>query len=106
MLRILFSGVVGSLITLIGNHFYMTWKDRKDKRERIFKTLMSTRGFKLFPAHVEALCAVEVEWGGKGDEKVRSAWKAYNHHLNKQVPDDINDPANVAWRIKINEAPN
>jgi hypothetical protein len=93
------SGVVGSLATLILNHFYMQWKDRKEKRERIFRTLMSTRGFRAFPVHVEALCAVEVEWSGKSDTKVHSAWKAYNCHLNKQnVPPDDKDPQNVAWR--------
>jgi len=98
------SGVIGSLATLIGNHFYSQWKDRKEKRERIFRTLMSTRGFRAFPAHVEALCGVEVEWTRKDDEKVRSAWKAYNYHLNRQdVPTDINDPANVAWRNELEE---
>jgi hypothetical protein len=98
------SGVVGSLSTLILNHFYTQWKDIKEKRERIFRTLMSTRGFRAFPAHVEALCAVEVEWSGRKDEKVRSAWKAYNHHLNRQdVPTDINDAANIAWRNDLEE---
>lgn len=98
------SGVVGSLATLILNHFYMQWKERKEKRERIFRTLMSTRGFRAFPAHVEALCAVEVEWGGKRDGEVHSAWKAYNYHLNKQhVPTDINDPGNIAWSNEMEE---
>ncbi len=100
----LLSGVVGSLFTLVLNHFYTQWKDRKEKRERIFRTLMSTRGFRAFPAHVEALCSVEVEWGGKDDGTVRSAWKAYNHHLNRQdVPLDINDPLNIAWRNTLEE---
>ena len=99
----LFSGVLGSLVTLIGNHFYTRWREHKAKREHIFKTLMSTRGFKLFPAHVEALCAVEIEWTGKKDGSVRSAWKAYNHHLNKSIPDDITHPENVAWRNELDE---
>ncbi len=98
------SGVVGSLATLILNHFYMQWKDRKEKREKIFRTLMSTRGFRAFPAHVEALCSVEVEWAQKGDERVRSAWKAYNYHLNKaDIPTDITDPANIAWVATLEE---
>jgi hypothetical protein len=99
----LLSGVVGALVTLLGNHFYSEWKDRKEKRERIFKTLMSTRGYKTGTAHVEALCAVEVEWGREEDTTVRAAWKAYNHHLNTQVPEDLNDPKNVAWRTNLDE---
>jgi hypothetical protein len=98
------SGVVGSLITLILNHFYTQWKDSKEKRERIFRTLMSTRGFRAFPAHVEALCNVEVEWTGKDDGGVHSTWKAYNHHLNKLgVPTDTSDPANIAWTNELEE---
>lgn len=82
----------------------MQWKERKEKRERIFRTLMSTRGFRHLQAHVEALCTVEVEWSGKKDEDVRSTWKAYNHHLNRQdIPTDINDPANVAWRNELED---
>jgi len=64
---------------------------------------MSTRGFKFNQVHVEALCSVEVEWSGAKDAEVRSAWKAYNYHLNKMVPDDINDPANIDWRNTVDE---
>lgn len=103
VLATLLSGVIGSFVTLVGNHFYSGWKEKKEKRERIFKILMSTRGFRQYFAHVEALCSVEVEWSGPTDEKVRSAWKAYNYHLNQQVPDDINDPANVQWRNQLED---
>lgn len=99
----IFSGVVGSLATLIGNHFYTQWREKKQKREQIFRTLMSTRGFRTYATHVEALCAVEVEWSSPEDEKVRSAWKAYNHHLNKQVSQDLSDPENVAWRNTLED---
>jgi hypothetical protein len=91
----LLSGVTGALVTLIGNHFYSRWKGKKEKRETIFRTLMSTRGYRVGLAHVESLCAVEVEWSGKNDARVRSAWKAYNHHLN--------NPENVAWRNEMDE---
>jgi hypothetical protein len=99
----LLSGITGALVTLIGNHFYSRWKDKKEKREKIFKTLMSTRGFRAYPAHVEALCAVEVEWSASDDTTVHSAWKAYNYHLNKQVPDDVNNSENIAWRNDLEE---
>jgi len=99
----LFSGILGSLVTLIGNHFYTRWREHHSKREQIFKTLMSTRGFKTFPAHVEALCAVEIEWTGKKDAPVRSAWKAYNHHLNKSFPNDITNPEFMAWSNQLDE---
>ncbi len=65
---------------------------------------MSTRGFRQHLAHVEALCDVEVEWTGRDDAKVRSAWKAYMHHLNKPgIPQDITNPLNVAWCAELDD---
>lgn len=99
----LLAAILGSLVTLVANHFYTRWRERKAKREQIFRTLMSTRGFKLYQSHVDALCAVEIEWTGANDGEVRSAWKAYNHHLQKEFPEDLKDPLNVAWRNTLDD---
>jgi hypothetical protein len=64
---------------------------------------MSTRGFKIHPAHVDALCQVEIEWRRKGDAKVKSAWKAYSHHLNTQAPQPPGSPQNVEWCNKLDD---
>jgi len=63
----------------------------KDRRERIFKTLMVTRGSALSFAHVEALNSIDIEFIGRdaADKKVREAWKAYLDHLNDR---SISDP--------------
>jgi hypothetical protein len=99
----LLSGTFGALVTLVGNHFYLRWKARKEKRETIFRTLMSTRGFKIHPTHVDALCQVEIEWRRAGDAKVKSAWKAYSHHLNTTAPQPVGSPANSQWCHKLDD---
>jgi hypothetical protein len=54
-------------------------REEKDRRLRVFKTLMVTRGSVLSPAHVEALNSIDIEFSAKnGDDKnARDAWKAY-----------------------------
>lgn len=62
------------------------WLDRKrDEKRRqvaIFQTLMTTRAQSLSPQHVQALNAIDLEFGDKKSKGVREAWKAYLDHLN------------------------
>lgn len=62
----------------------------KDRRERLFKSIMSTRASRLSREHVTALNMIDVEYYGSdaGSKAVRSAWKAYLDHLNSGVPGD------------------
>lgn len=72
-----------------------TWleaqRSKRERRERIFKTLMVTRGTALSYAHVEALNTIDIEFLGRSgaDKNVRNAWKAYLDHLNNR---SISDP--------------
>ncbi len=56
--------------------------DRKEKRGRklrIFKTLMSTRAYTVAPAHVEALNLIDLEFSADRpkEKPVIAAWRAY-----------------------------
>jgi uncharacterized protein DUF6680 len=59
--------------------------DARDRRVRIFRTLMATRSATLAPQHVEALNLVEIEFHGV--RKVIDDWRLYLAHLNdRQYP--------------------
>jgi hypothetical protein len=65
----------------------------REKRERkiwIFRTLMSTRATILSPDHVKALNLIDLEFGGdaKKDRDVRDAWHTYHNHLLTARTDD------------------
>jgi len=59
-------------------------KEANDKRLEIFKTLMSTRGYRVSLGHVFALNTIEFTFDRKvsKDEDVVIAWKAYRDSLN------------------------
>lgn len=67
------------------------YKDKKQRRIDIFRTLMRTRGVRLSYDHVGALNLVEVEFADKKD--VIDAWKAYLTELG--VPYPTNDESGV-----------
>lgn len=82
LLAVLFSPLVAVQVTR-----YLD--DRNEKRERklrIFKTLMATRASNLTPAHVEALNMIDLEFDvrNKKEKAVIDAWKNYLDHLNAQ----------------------
>lgn len=60
-----------------------------ERKNSIFKTLMSTRGTILSYSHVEALNRIDLEFSNeKRYEKVISAWKEYLDNLSQKVTDD------------------
>lgn len=59
---------------------YSERKKRKlERKNNIFKTLMTTRGKPLSPDHVEALNMIDIDF--HDDIKVKNAWKSYLGYL-------------------------
>ena len=53
------------------------WREGRNRKLLIFKTLMATRGSRLSPAYVEALNMIDLEFNTKKtkEKKVLNAWK-------------------------------
>jgi hypothetical protein len=80
------------------------WRAENERRNNVFKTLMSTRTTRLAPAHVSALNLINIEFSGKKTRfrKVRSAWKAYFTHLGDPVPsEEAHKPVFFAKREEL-----
>lgn len=58
-------------------------REKKARKLRIFKTLMTTRATRLSPLHVEALNMIDIEFYGNNnkDREIVAAWKIYFDHL-------------------------
>jgi hypothetical protein len=54
-------------------------QETRERRVRIFKTLMATRTTNLYANHIEALNLVEVEFFN--DRQVMDRWRLYRNHL-------------------------
>jgi hypothetical protein len=78
-----------------------SWKESKQRKIAIFKTLMSTRRTTLSPGHVEALNMIDIEFSPKKpkEKKVIESWKIYLDHLNSpQLKHDDPD-----YRVKLDQ---
>jgi len=83
--------LVGPVVAVQLQKYLERWREGNQRRENLFKTLMSTRAARLSLNHVAALNMIDIEFPAtrKRFKKVRSAWKAYRSHLDESDPEDL-----------------
>lgn len=94
--------IIGPILAIQIQKFLEKKREDKERRLRVFKTLMVTRGSALSPLHVEALNAIDIEFNSDNekDKNVRIAWKAYLDELT-HYPKDGQDDDKKRWAEKI-----
>jgi hypothetical protein len=57
--------------------------EERDRKLRVFKTLMATRAYNISPAHVEALHSIDLEFNSRKpmEKAVLDVWQQYLDHL-------------------------
>ena len=85
--------ILGPILAIQAQKLIDAWKQGRERKMWIFKTLMATRGIPVSATHVQALNMIDLEFSGKKvDEKaVLEAWKLYLDHLS-DGPRDFQDP--------------
>ena len=78
-------------------------QEARERRMKVFKTLMATRGNALHQFHVEALNLIDVEFSEPSEQDVRDAWKMYLDNLNLPYPDQALEPDEVKRRVLQNQ---
>ncbi|MBI2252613.1 MAG: hypothetical protein HYU63_07770 [Armatimonadetes bacterium] len=60
-----------------------TWKEKKNRKLWIFKSLMATRGALISNEHVSALNMIDLEFSDKNkkEREVKESWKGYLNQL-------------------------
>jgi hypothetical protein len=73
-------------------------RERKERKMKVFRTLMATRSRQLSMEHVEALNMIDVEFSksSRPERSVAIAWKEYLDHLNRP-------PASDSWIPRGND---
>lgn len=57
------------------------WREQRQRKLWVFKTLMATRGRTLSSEHVQALNMIELEFQKSSEKPILDAWKEYHDHL-------------------------
>lgn len=73
------------LIALQVSRYLDRRRETRDRKMKVFRTLMATRARKLGQDHVEALNMIDIEFAGSSprETQVTRAWKMYLDHLNR-----------------------
>lgn len=64
------------------------YREDRERKLRIFKTLMATRAVTLSQDHVQALNMIDLEFPGKKFKKITTAWREYLDHLGNFPKED------------------
>ena len=97
--------ILGPIFAVQIERFLARRRDEKERRLRVFKTLMVTRGAVLSPAHVEALNSIDIEFNSNDqkDERVRNSWKAYLDQLAHYPKDKATEDDQKRWKERTDE---
>lgn len=103
--------IVGPILAIQVQKLIEWSTQRKNAKKAIFKTLMSTRGIRLSPYHVQALNMIDLEFHGrrKKNKKVIAAWRLYLDQLFACPQDSQAADYKVkldAWTIKSDDVLN
>jgi hypothetical protein len=95
--------IVGPLLAIQVQKFLERRREDRERRLRVFKALMVTRGTVLSPLHVEALNSIDIEFtsNNEKDKNVRATWKAYLDELT-HFPKEGQDDDRKRWAENIN----
>lgn len=104
----IFAVIAGPILAVQIQKWIEHWKQTRERKLWVFKTLMQTRGTPLSPLHVQALNMIDLEFTNKerNEKCVLDAWRIYLNHL-YEVPQDYRsvdyDAKMAVWSDKTNE---
>ena len=78
---LIFATLAGPILAVQAQKWLERFREAKDRREKVFKTLMATRGSRLSLEHVQALNMIDLEFRGRKYKGVRDAWALYRQHF-------------------------
>lgn len=84
---IILATIIGPVVAVQAQKWIERSRERSNRRENVFHTLMATRATALSQDHVRALNSVPLAYQGSdtATTKVRNAWRSYIHNLSVDV---------------------
>ena len=93
--------IMGPILAVQAQKIVEIFKEKRDRRMNIFKTLMSTRAERLHRDHIQSLNMIDIAFYGKNifcqrikskkEKAVTDAWKSYKTHLGEKENYDTLD---------------
>jgi len=100
--------LLSPLIALEVRHYIDIFRERRNRKMRIFETLITTRRAEISQNHVQALNLIDLEfygirmfgknWRTQKEKNVLNAWKIYLDHLN--TPGELSGAVLDNWILR------
>jgi len=102
-LAIVFATIAGPILAVWAAEWRQESKSKADRKEWVFRTLMSTRGAKLKPEHVDAINHIEFAFPKNSCPEIEDSRALYRKQL--RSADSISDieAIRLAWSNKAND---
>lgn len=97
-ISIVFATLVGPILAIWASEWRQKNRQSQERKELVFRTLMSTRSARLHPDHIRALN--DIVFAFSGNSKVIDAWGLYFDHLG--VNQGSTEDSNSRWHEKSN----
>jgi hypothetical protein len=100
---ILFATLVGPVLAVWAAEWRQQSKAKVDRKEWVFRTLMSTRGAKLKPEHVAAINHIEFAFPRATCLSIEDARALYRRHLRSSESISEDAAIRTAWENKAKD---
>ncbi len=102
-IAIVFATLAGPILAVWASEWRQQRRQLRDRKEWVFRTLMSTRAARLRSEHVAAINHIDFAFPRQSCAGVQDAWGLYRQHLRN--PESLSqDPAvRQAWQNKAND---
>lgn len=95
---IVIATLVGPVLAVQSQKWLETYREMKQRRQRVFHSLMSTRATRLASLHVEALNSIEIEFYGV--KEVIKAHRSYIDILNAGLAENSSEAIIESWSAR------
>lgn len=102
-IAIIFATIVGPILAVWASEWRQQRRELHERKEWVFRTLMSTRAARLRIEHVSAINQIDFAFPRKSCAAVQDAWGLYRQHL-RHVDSASEDQAiRQAWNNRAND---
>jgi hypothetical protein len=102
VLLIVAATILGPILAVQAQKIVERLREARERRLRIFYTLMGTRAARTATEHVQALNLIDLLFRLKTEKPIIDAWEAYREHLNQDV-EKITPTKLEAWTTRGND---
>ena len=100
---VVFATIAGPILAVWASEWRQQQRSIHERKEWVFRTLMSTRAARLRIEHVGAINQIDFAFPQKSCAAVQDAWRLYRQHLRRSESISEDEAVRLGWQSKAND---